>query len=206
MSSSVGSQSPSSRRDYASAAPDEDGAVGMQTPPRRATTNDHVLPPTPDSDFSEAGVSSPAAARGSEPVVPPTPAAHNSDHDDDASMRSELTPISMLRGGSEQENEPAENAPPEQAEEEWTGSAAHIRGTDIHVPTAAATFADFLRTFVSLEHARRRQRQVNNHDDDDSSVDSLMDDDEDDTTPLYLHKLDAMIQRGTLTGTAQSRH
>ena len=32
---------------------------------------------------------------------------------------------------------------------------AHIRGTDIHVPTAAKTFLSFLRTFRSLSHSHR---------------------------------------------------
>ena len=213
MSSSVASGSSDREDDVQSTAGSRQSA-GLQTPQRTArttlTTADS-LPPTPESEMSErrrSPASSPAATR-EDPVVPPTPAAAHSDDDDEESIRSQLTPISVLRGpaapvvedDARMQDEP--EGPNDAREDEWAGTAAHIRGTDIHVPTAAAAFADFLRNFVSLAHARRRQQRANrgDGDDDESSVDSLMEEEEDET-PLYLNKLDAMIQRGTLSGTA----
>eukprot|EP00977_Amphora_coffeiformis_P024220 scaffold15108_cov180-Amphora_coffeaeformis.AAC.96 len=206
MPSSVASQSSVRDDNNDTASP-----AGLRTPPRStARTDDNnnmTLPPTPESEMStprQSPATSPVLAARDDPVVPPTP-ANNSD--DDESIRSELTPISMLRGPvvhEDADRQPAPQAPEQSDEDEWAGTAAHIRGTDIHVPTAAAAFADFLRNFVSLAHARRRQQQQQANrqsDDDESSVDSLMMEEEDET-PLYLSKLDAMIQRGTLSGTA----
>ena len=251
MSSSVASQSSHREDDAASATTSNlQAAAGMRTPTRQSSTardgddsnndndNNMILPPTPDSEMSTFGHSpavSPVTAAREEPVVPPTPANHGKDDDDDddvESIRSELTPISMLRGPVVDQNDINERndddednndvnvdrqqvpPPPEEPEEdEWAGTAAHIRGTDIHVPTAAAAFADFLRNFVSLSHARRRQKQQeqqrrhgdssnNNSDDDESSVDSSLMEEDHDEAPFYLNKLDALIQRGTLSGTA----
>lgn len=208
-------------------------ASSPQTPQRTMAVDDNnVLPPTPDSEMSSpprrgggGGSMTPLStgqrSRSSreDPVVPPTPASGDDNDDDNASARSELTPISVLRnhhdtsrgnhpeGPQEGEEDPAM---PDNNNDDWGNAATHIRGTDIHVPTAAAAFADFLRTFVSLPHSKRRQQQQERanaangeHDDDDSSVDSLlMEEDDEDATPLYLGKLDAMIQGGTSNGTA----
>ena len=213
MSSSVASHS-SSRNDQEAAA--TTATAVLQTPPRRSTNddNDNVdeegLPPTPPE--SPSSPRTPVPRTVDQSVVPPTPMEVNDDDDD--SIRSELTPISVLRGpppADHAEEEPDNDQPdhaenePHHDDDDWAGTTAHIRGTDIHVPTAAAVFADFLRHFVSLEHARRQQRRANHHhhnNSDESSVDSMSDDDDNEQTPLYLAKLDAMIQRGTLTGTA----
>ena len=60
-----------------------------------------------------------------------------------------------------------------------------IRGTDIHVPTAAATFEAFLRDF--------RSTNDDNNDDDDSI--------QSEEPPLYLSKLQAILDRGIVTPT-----
>lgn len=237
MSDSVASRSLLGGDDESEGAISSRSGPGPQTP-RRSTTGhltatDNVLPPTPDSDVSpRQGTPSSSStrhrqqrsSRGEDPVVPPTPAADDVDHHDNESVRSELTPISLLRGqGTSRNNDEPEpptrntttaaaeaDAAPDDDDDDWGNAATHIRGTDIHVPTAAAAFADFLRTFVSLPHSKRRhrrQRRANDNgsgDDghDDTSVDSFMEEDDEDATPLYLTKLDTMIQRGTLSGTA----
>lgn len=73
---------------------------------------------------------------------------------------------------------------------------AHVRGTNIHVPTAAAAFTDFLRNFRSL--ARARARQATNGEDS-NSEDSM--DDEDDNgnePPVYMRKLNTLLTRGAI--------
>ena len=204
MSSSVSSRRSSNSRDAETRVSGQQQPAGLQTPqrppPRRSLTSDDILPPTPESEISaqERSPLTPRTPRTSreDPIVPPTPADN-----DNESVRSELTPISILRGtnaATSQDDVTIEEAPAH--EDEWAGTAAHIRGTDIHVPTAAAAFADFLRTFVSLNHARRRHQRATQQNDD-SSVDSLMAEDNQEA-PLYLSKLDAMIQSGTSNGTA----
>jgi DNA replication licensing factor MCM4 len=74
---------------------------------------------------------------------------------------------------------------------------AHIRGTNVHVPTAAAAFADFLRNFISLA-ASQRNSSNNNHDD-------LDGDDDDDSIlssepPFYATKLEEILNRQLETG------
>jgi DNA replication licensing factor MCM4 len=62
---------------------------------------------------------------------------------------------------------------------------ALIRGTNVHVPTAAAAFVDFLRHFRSL----RAQR-----DDEDSESDN----EDEPTPPLYMAKLQSLLTHGHL--------
>jgi DNA replication licensing factor MCM4 len=80
---------------------------------------------------------------------------------------------------------------------------SHIRGTDVHVPTAAAAFTDFLQNFRSLRHSQRQQQQQqreNDNDDDDSL--STMDSAEEDAPPLYVQKLERVLTTGPVGATA----
>jgi DNA replication licensing factor MCM4 len=70
---------------------------------------------------------------------------------------------------------------------------ALIRGTNVHVPTAAATFSDFLRNFRSL----RLSRRANDESDDDSK-----DDNEELPPPLYQSRLESVLAQ---TVTSESR-
>lgn len=82
----------------------------------------------------------------------------------------------------------AEHQVPVNQEEELLQDLAPqalIRGTDVHVPTAAAAFEDFLRTFRSLP------RDTNNDDDSVLSIDS-----DDDQEPLYLSRLRSLLENG----------
>lgn len=100
--------------------------------------------------------------------------------------------------------------------------ATLIRGTDVHVQSAAAAFRDFIRTFDSVEESERvvakeRRQQARrararraagggagggNNDDDDWDVPSESDVDEEDDVggknkaPLYLRKLEQILLRG----------
>ena len=98
------------------------------------------------------------------------------------------------------------------------GDAAHIRGTDVHVPTAAAAFVDFLRHFRSLDDAARhrhrpepnvqQQRQDNCNDPDDANADreSTREEENDDSDddlderppPYYLTRLQSLLTTGSL--------
>ncbi|KAL9188628.1 hypothetical protein ACHAXT_007006 [Thalassiosira profunda] len=108
-----------------------------------------------------------------------------------------------------------------------------IRGTDVHVQSAAAAFRDFVRTFVSVEDSarrmarearrlgRRRRRAAGGggggDDDDDDGDDTLgasrgestlESDDEDDApetkAPVYLNKLEQILLRGKSDAGADS--
>lgn len=165
---------------------DDDDDVRMPPPlaepstPRRAprppSNDDDDIPPTPGDS-----------------LVPPTPAAH---HDDDPP----LTPLSILPDEPETLPPPppiggattAANAPPL-----LDGETAHIRGTDVHVPTAGAAFVDFLRNFRSLRHSQQQQQQQEQEASSDDSEDDS-DDDEDLPPPLYLSKLQSLLTHGRL--------
>jgi MCM P-loop domain/MCM OB domain len=147
---------------------------------------------------AESGATSPAASDGSSSSPPrqrPPPPV-----DDD--VEDDMEPLFGGQGGGGDET-------------------AYIRGTNVHVPTAAAAFTDFLRTFVSVRHSQRRleretrgNRENNNNnnndadanadsdddddDDDDDSLDSQLDDDEASLRPLYLSRLQSLLTHGIL--------
>jgi DNA replication licensing factor MCM4 len=78
---------------------------------------------------------------------------------------------------------------------------AHIRGTDVHVPTAAATFTSFLRSFQSLQISQRvQERAARVEADDDDSVGDEVDVDGDDPPPLYRTRLESLLTRGVTQG------
>jgi DNA replication licensing factor MCM4 len=77
-------------------------------------------------------------------------------------------------------------------------TVAHIRGTDVHVPTVQDTFVNFLQSFVSLRHSQRAQRtnrRAADNDGDDSldSDDDMSNDEEEAPPPFYSTKLQAML-------------
>lgn len=151
----------------------------------------------------------------------------NDDSDDDNDDSDEdSNAADRLRTNNNREIIPAAAAVVEQpmlalGQDDTTGTVAHIRGTDVHVPTAAAAFADFLQTFVSLRHSqqanqrhqqqqqtRRRRRNPSRRDgtenDDDASslASSNSSDDEEDPpveatvvggVPFYTTKLRALL-------------
>jgi DNA replication licensing factor MCM4 len=107
----------------------------------------------------------------------------------DSEEEEDATPIVQAVPPFEVENA---NAPPVEAmEENEAEQRVHIRGTDIHVPTAAATFTHFLRHFRSLREER---------DDDDSMI---SEDSDDAAPPLYLSKLTELGQRNAMDGGAE---
>jgi len=88
-------------------------------------------------------------------------------------------------------------------------TVAHIRGTDVHVPTAAAAFTDFLRNFVSLRASQKAQRRRQRDNASDNSNDDESDsDEEEEEPPLYATKLQTLLANGNVataaaeTGTA----
>jgi DNA replicative helicase MCM subunit Mcm2 (Cdc46/Mcm family) len=90
---------------------------------------------------------------------------------------------------------------------------AHIRGTDIHVPTAAKTFLNFIRTFRSLEISHRAQQQAKRtqrqrrigrtSNDEEMDVDHDDDDDNDEAEDVDSDD-DTSIGTGTGTGATPS--
>ena len=68
-----------------------------------------------------------------------------------------------------------------------------IRGTDVHVPTAAEAFTDFLRNFRSLREPE---------DSDDETDDSTMGREEEPEAPLYLQKLQDLLTQHPQTNNA----
>jgi DNA replication licensing factor MCM4 len=70
-----------------------------------------------------------------------------------------------------------------------------IRGTDVHVQSAAEAFRDFIRNFVSVAES---ERQIARGDDDDASMD------DDEKTPLYMAKLEEILLKGHTVNHADS--
>jgi DNA replication licensing factor MCM4 len=193
-------------------------AAAAGTPPRNSprssssNNNNNLLEDDDDEDASLA----------SSMAVPPTPQAPTRTLD---APGTPLTPLSTYGDDASQEQQEQQQAPPNNASNNNNvdvqlldqGEVAHVRGTDVNIPTAAAAFVDFLRRFQSLEHARQRQSRRrrrrrsdsdddNDHEDDDDEDDDNMsvlsgEDDEDSTNrtpPLYLTRLRNLLTHGTM--------
>lgn len=132
---------------------DSDSSVDMGPP--RDPPNDPLLSPRP-------------TAR--DDIVPATPAAA-----DDDPMMEELSPIAMLP--EEDDTDGEEDTPQHNNNNNAAFEDSHIRGTNVHVPTAAKDFQEFIETFVKLQ---------TEDDDDDDSMDSA-------EPPLYRQKLEDMV-------------
>jgi len=207
------------------------GAGGAGTG-RGSSASSPLIPPTPGSSTRGAGDS---------PMVPPTPAAGSNDD----MPGTPLTPLSTLDEQRDVEDEVMVNGGggdgtgqgaaaaasaegPNLVDEDednpllgGRGETVVVRGTNIHIPTAAATFTDFLRNFRSLRHSRRQnQRQQgrttqrrpldrSGDDDDDlldssSSSESEGEDEDELPPPFYLSKLQSLVERGTIDGEAHT--
>ena len=80
--------------------------------------------------------------------------------------------------------------------EEEEGGATLIRGTDVHVQSAAEAFRDFLRNFVSVAESERRL--ANAQGDEDESME------EEKKEPLYMNKLEQILLRGHVVDNSDS--
>ena len=142
------------------------------------------------SPDTAAGAASPRSApptprrvlHDDEDVVPATPLDNSSRGD--IPFAPPLSPLLGLEDMDEDEEALGEDAPElDQGDVDATLTA---RGTDVDVRVAADTFRDFLRTFVSL-------RPMSEEEDDDD--DSLSDIDKMDAGPMYLTKLQEVLQQ-----------
>ena len=188
---SSGSPVPSSPDSSVEASP-----TPRQNAGRVGLTSSDETPPTPRRLLTE----------NDEEAVPATPIRDNP-RDTVQTPGTPLTPLVGLEDGSEgglypipgndNDNDNAdESLPPNHRpenedydydydEHEENQTVTLARGTDVNVREAAATFRDFLRTFKSLSD------QNNDEDsDDDSDVEST-----DDAQPLYLEKLQTLLQQ-----------
>ena len=179
--------------DDSSNSEDERESVTMPPPPNMSTParptgtgarrrlvapNTPSTPPTPDDS-----------------VVPSTPAAAPTQDDDPGTP---LTPLSQLPDMDDDHDDYQQNEHqqqpglPEEREPLLPPDAnTLIRGTDVHVPTAAAAFEHFLLHFVSLKQAERANKAQ--HDDDD--LDSIASSQQNEQ-PLYLTKLQDILANG----------
>ena len=149
-------------------------------------------PTTPPRHGEMAAEGDAFAAAFSSPVVPPTP------------HEAPLTPLSDVEDPTDapQPNQQVINPLPDANEEPAVADqdVARVRGTNVHVPTVATTFADFLRTFQSLEISQRRNLtpKVSDYDSDSDSTDSRYAD----APPLYLARLQHILQHKDQAPTA----
>ena len=145
---------------------------------------------------------------GDDSVVPATPVVGH--HETGSSPGTPLTPLSDFPGlGGDDEPPTPPLVPREEPQEPPEqpilppDQTTLIRGTDVHVPTAAAAFSDFLRTFVSIpdseRRARRARREANEaadgYSDDD---DSLLSEESEERKPLYLSRLESLLLNGRI--------
>jgi len=146
--------------------------------------NEDVLVPE-----SPAAGEAPSVLQLQPPETPPTPRSTQSELDTETQ-------------GNNNNNQQQDEPDLEPAAFLGTNNEAHIRGTDVHVPTAAAAFTDFLRSFVSLRASRKANRNSDDSDeDDDDDDDSLLSHSDDEAEPLYMSKLQRLLDLET-EGTA----
>lgn len=156
-----------------------------QTPVPPTPGDDSVVPATPVAGY---------CGTGSSPGTPLTPLSDLPGlGGDDLSAAPVLVHIHPHHQEEEEPQEPPEEPiiPPDQL--------TLIRGTDVHVPTAAAAFTDFLRTFASLpdsERKNRRLRQASDAGDEDD--DSFLSEESEEQTPLYLSRLESLLLNGRI--------
>jgi MCM P-loop domain/MCM OB domain len=187
-----------------------------------------AIPPTPSTGNSSSSHPSGSGMNNnnsnnssSSPATPLTPLSLDGQGEQRAGQRSDRnsnggheasSPAAASDGSSSPQQQQQQQQPPPPDDEPLFGQGggngdetAYIRGTNVHVPTAAAAFTDFLRTFVSLRHSQRRENRNNgnsnnnnnNSDSDDDSLDSQLDD-EASSRPLYLSRLQSLLTHGIL--------
>ena len=84
-----------------------------------------------------------------------------------------------------------------------------IRGTNVHVHSAAEAFRDFLRNFVSVNESERRIRTAAASSANEEEEDSMVEDDEEEaaaTRPLYLSRLEDILLKGVDGAAASDQH
>jgi len=159
----------------------------VQTPVPPTPGDDSVVPATPVTGLF---------GTGSSPGTPLTPLSDipGLSHDDDPPDAPPQVPHEEEEGQQEPPEEPI--VPPDQM--------TLIRGTDVHVPTAAAAFSDFLRTFVSIPYSERRARRLRREANEEADgfsdeEDSVLSDElSEEGKPLYLTRLESLIVNGRI--------
>jgi DNA replication licensing factor MCM4 len=156
-----------------------------------------VVPATPAQSFR--------GRNGLSPGTPLTPLSTLGNNNNDGDISSTPSHQQQEQDKNIHHNhvEHAEEEPPPPPLGGIQDMEAHIRGTDVHVPTAAAAFTDFLRHFVSLQKSKRdqirRRRQMRNlerdADEDSDDEDSMSDSDgeAEEEPPLYATKLQKLL-------------
>lgn len=152
-----------------------------------------VAPATPESATRRnIAPSTPPLSPLFEAVVNNNAAVNNDDSDDSDDDNDDEV----------MENAPDDNPPPPQ-EAPVFEDQAHIRGTNVHVPTAASAFNDFLRNFVSLAASRKAQHHNDEEAEDDLSIMST----DSEAEPLYASKLrDLLDTDGTASLEIDTMH
>ncbi|GAX09822.1 DNA replication licensing factor MCM4 [Fistulifera solaris] len=146
------------------------------------------LPPTPPR--SPTNDNNDNRRPNDSPILPPSPMSESSSR--------QMPPPSPSSTVDELNEEPAFPLPEENANNNNNNNnetaidqdIALIRGTNVHVPTAAAAFVDFLRHFRSL----RAQRNDKNDDSESDSDDE--EEEEEEETPLYMAQLQSLLTHG----------
>jgi DNA replication licensing factor MCM4 len=157
----------------------------------------------------------------------------NADEDDDYTAREDDPNNSNAADDNGPNGDDDDDGEEEEANTDGAEDPATlIRGTDVHVQSAAAAFRDFIRTFVSVEESERvvakerRQKSrrararraaaaggAGGDDDDDNGWDVPSESDDEDSNsgedggnkaPLYLRKLEQILLRGQSETTPDS--
>mmetsp|Transcript_7832 Transcript_7832/g.11985 ORF Transcript_7832/g.11985 Transcript_7832/m.11985 type:complete len:885 (+) Transcript_7832:84-2738(+) len=153
------------------------------SPPRLRSSQEAMLSTPTRSQSSSRRFDSSSIPPTPNESIPATPVVIDSPSQNPGTP---LTPLSELHTLNDIQEPAIENIP-QQLEEPLIleGEQALIRGTDVHVPTAAAAFTEFILNFRSL--------QDSNEDDDSLSAVSECGD----TAPVYLSKLRSILNDGT---------
>ena len=160
--------------------------------------SDEEVPPT---QFTQEEPLTPLP-RQSSPGILQTPAAPH--HDEEEIMASVRRPpprggsvasSSAISGLSRRMDDDLDADEEGDVNMEEPQDATLIRGTDVHVQSAAEAFRDFIRNFVSVAES---ERKIASDEGDDDRME------EGDKTPVYLNKLEQILLRGSVTHNSDS--
>lgn len=172
------------------------GSVGnnetMDSPGSRRSTNESRIPESP-------AIANLLTARQMQPPgTPSTPRSHQMEEDGNTFLS---TPDQGTHHNTDNQSNnnnriAAEVDMEEMEEPQLINSETHIRGTDVHVASAAEAFTDFLRNFISLQNSRKmnqkKDEEGNNNDDDDDE--SMLSHSDDESEAFYMGKLQGLVE------------
>ena len=171
------------------------GVVAASTSRNRSSALEET-PSTPASSASNSGRGPPAT-----PPLTPLEGLDDDDDDDDDEEQEQDTAAAVNDNDNDvnmDANEDQEEQDEDMDMEDITDATTVARGTNVNVPVAAATFSEFLRSFVL-------EPEDNNDNDDDEESDSDNEENQENRHNLYyMTKLEQLLHRSSASSSNSS--